>query len=131
MREWFVSQIFIKYLHICLWLIETSIDSINKKIVENDYQNNSGTQEKYQSKNKSTIEISKYVTEESRTNLIVSITSTTENFHQDKIVCRINETSNIINTVKEYTTGKQIIWKKTFLLFQRSKIDSSNRSIRS
>ena len=61
----------------CLLLIGTGIDSINNKTVENDYQNNSETQEKDQSKNKSTIEISKSVTERSRTNLIGSITRTT------------------------------------------------------
>ena len=49
----------------CLLLIGTGIDSINNKIVENDYQNNSETQEKDQSKNKSTIEISESVTEKS------------------------------------------------------------------
>ena len=47
----------------CLLLIGTGIDSINNKTVENDYQNNPETQEKDQSKNKSTIEISKSVTE--------------------------------------------------------------------
>ena len=61
----------------CLLLIGTGIDSINNKTVENDYQNNSETQEKDQSKNKSTIEISKSVTEKSRTNLIGSAASTT------------------------------------------------------
>ena len=89
----------------CLLLIGTGIDSINNKTVENDYQNNSETQEKDQSKNKSTIEISKSVTEKSRTNLIGSVTSTTENFHQNKTVCHTNETSKVINTVKEHTTG--------------------------
>ena len=47
----------------CLWLIGTGINSINKKTVENDHKNNSETQGKDQSKNKGTIEISKSVTE--------------------------------------------------------------------
>ena len=50
------------------------------KTVENDYKNNSETQEKDQSKNKSTIKISKSVIDKSQTNLFGSATSTTENF---------------------------------------------------
>ena len=90
----------------CLLLIGTGIDSINNKTVENDYQNNSETQEKDQSKNKSTIEISKSVTEKSRTNLIGSTTSTTVSIPQKKIVCRTNETNKIEKTVEAHTTGK-------------------------
>ena len=76
------------------------------KTVENDYKNNSVTQEKDQCKNKSTIEISKSVIDKSQTNLFGSTTSTTENFPQDKSLCRTNANNKIENTVKEYTTGK-------------------------
>ena len=48
-----------------IWLIGTDIGTINKKSVENDDKHNSETQEKDQSKNKSTVEISKYVTKKS------------------------------------------------------------------
>ena len=83
-RDLFISQIFTKKLHVWLWLIGTGIGTINKKTVENNYQNNSETQGKDHSKNKSTIEISKSVTEKSQTNLIGSIISTTEKNPQKK-----------------------------------------------
>ena len=69
--------------------------------------------------------------QKSQTNLIGSITSTTENIPQDKTVCRTKKTNKIVNTVKVYTTGKEIIWKKPFYYSNNQTIDSSNRSIRS
>ena len=75
-------------------------------MVKNDYKNHSETQEKDHSKNKSTIEISKSVTEKSRTNLIGSTTSTTVSIPQKTIVCRTNETNKIEKTVEAHTTGK-------------------------
>ena len=83
-RDWFISQIFIKKLHIWLLLTGTGIGTINKKTVENDDKNNSDTQGKDQSKNKSTVEISKSVTKKSN-NLIGSTTSTTESIPQEKL----------------------------------------------
>ena len=88
----------------CALLIGTGIDSINNKTLQNDYQNNSEIQERDQSKNKSTIEISKSMTEKSRTNLIGSTTSTTVSIPQKQIVCRTNETNKIEKTVEAYTT---------------------------
>ena len=61
------------------------------------------------------------MTEKSQTNLIGSITSTTENFPHDKTVRRTNESSKFVNKVKAHTTGKTNNMEKAFLLFKRSK----------
>ena len=82
--DWFISQIFTKKLHTSLLLIGTGIGSIINKTVENDDNNNSETHETDQSKNKSTVEISKSVTKKSQTNMIGSTTSTTESIPLEK-----------------------------------------------
>ena len=94
-RDWFISQIFTKKLHTSLLLIGTGIGSIINKTVENDDNNNSETHETDQSKNKSTVEISKSVTKKSLTNMIGSTTSTTESVPPEKNMCRTNETNKI------------------------------------
>ena len=115
----------------CLLLIGTGIDSINNKTVENDYQNNSETQEKDQSKNKSTIEISKSVTEKSRTNLIGSTTSTTVSIPQKKLCAAQMKLIKLKKQQTHILQENQIIWGNPFYCSNDQKIDPSNKSIRS
>ena len=77
-----------------------------KKTVENDDKNNSETQGKDQSKNKSTVEISKSVTK--TVQLIWSVVELVlqKKNSQERTVCRSNETNKIENSVKAHTTGK-------------------------
>ena len=115
-RDWFISQIFTKKLHISLLLIGTGIGSIINKTVENDDNNNSETRETDHSKNKSTVEISKSVTKKSQTNMIGSTTSTTESIPPEKIMCRTNETNKIEKIVKAHTTGNTNNMGKSLLI---------------